>query len=36
MSGFAGLVREGMLGWMSPRGVAPKRKPKAEATGLTP
>ena len=36
MSGFDGWRREGLLGWMSPRGVAPKRMPKADATGLAP
>ena len=36
MSYLAGRPRRGMLGWMSPRGVAPKRMPKAEATGLAP
>ncbi len=25
-----------MLGWMGPRGVAPARMPKADATGLAP
>ena len=36
MSGFDGWRREGLLGWMSPRGVAPERMPKADATGLAP
>jgi len=25
-----------MVGWSRPRGVAPKRMPKADATGLAP
>ena len=36
MSGLDGWTWEWMLGWMSPRGVAPERMPKAEATGLAP
>jgi hypothetical protein len=34
MSCFEEQGGKWMLGWMSPRGVAPKRMPKADATGL--
>ncbi len=36
MSGLDGQQWEGMLGCIGPRGVAPERMPKAEATELAP
>ena len=36
MSGLDGTVEEQVLGWRGPRGVAPRRMPKAEATELAP
>jgi hypothetical protein len=36
MSGFDGQTRGPVLGWIGPRGVAPERMPKAEATELAP
>src|SRR5260221_3340440 len=36
MSGFDVGTEEVMLGWLGPRGVAPKRMPKADATELAP
>ena len=36
MSGFGRPVGDGVLGWVGPRGVAPERMPKADATGLAP
>src|SRR5260370_21160764 len=36
MSALRSKARGWMLGWRRPRGVAPKRMPKADATGLAP
>jgi hypothetical protein len=36
MSGLEAGTEDVMLGWLGPRGVAPKRMPKADATELAP